>query len=94
MAKGINPSIELAYCENIAEEYNALMTSLESDMGELVAAPQDDDAIREATAEVRTRISKVRAAVGFWRGEASYWKNELQENKTALKESNNLSKSS
>ena len=91
---GINPSIELAYCESVAEDKNSFMTELENVMGQLVGSDQDDPVIQQKTAEIRTLISQVRAQIGFWRGEASFWKNEIQENKTALKESNNLSKSS
>ncbi len=92
--QGINPSIELANCEQLTEEYQALMTVLENEMDDLISAGTENDEIRAEVAVIRTQISNVRASIGFWRGEAAFWRNELQENKTALKESNKLASAS
>ncbi len=91
---GVNPSIELATCEQLTEEYQALMTVLENEMDDLISVGTDNDGIRAEVAIIRTQISNVRASIGFWRGEAAFWRNEIQENKTALKESNSLAKGS
>ncbi len=89
---GINPSVQLAECEQLTEEYQAIMTVLENEMDEWISEGTESPAVRAEVAILRTQISNVRASIGFWRGEAAFWRNEIQENKTALKESNSLAK--
>lgn len=91
---GINPSIKLAECESLMEEYQAYLSDLEILMDDLIAGGSENPEIRAMQAEARTRIATTRAAIGFWRGEASFWRNEINENKIALKDSNKLASSS
>ena len=94
MARGINPSEELAFSEFKIEFYQSQMTGLENLMDNWVSMQDDTGFARSQIAQIRAQINLVRAAIGFWRGEASFWRQEINENKLAVKEGNKLAGSS